>query len=244
MKHILITGASSGIGKSLALLYAQKGWQVIAGGRNQQALNDLVAQFENITPLVADLCDESAVIEAAELLPSLDLLVLNAGSCEYIDQPLAFDSALFQRVINTNLMTVAYCLNHWLSKVKQGGQLAFTSSSASFLPLPRAQAYGASKAALSYMAKTLSIDLAPHDIDVSLINPGFVQTPLTEKNDFPMPGSVSSEQAALAIFHGLNKRRHTINFPSVFTSIMSTLALLPFSWWRLFAIRYLVRKTS
>ena len=60
MKHILITGASSGIGKSLALLYAQKGWQVIAGGRNQQALNELVAQFKNITPLVADLCDESA----------------------------------------------------------------------------------------------------------------------------------------------------------------------------------------
>lgn len=244
MKTILITGASSGIGKSLAQHYSEHGWQVIAGGRNEQALNELASQYANVTPLVADLCDEQAVINAAAHLSKLDVMLLNAGSCEYVDDPVHFDAALFQRVINTNLMTVAYCLNHWLCKVKQGGQLAFTSSSASFLPLPRAQAYGASKAALSYMARTLSIDLAPHNIDVSVINPGFVETPLTDKNDFPMPGRISSEDAAKAIYHGLSKRRHTINFPSFFTLVLSMLAGLPFSWWRAFAIRNLIRKTS
>lgn len=243
MKKILITGASSGIGLALAHFYAEQGWQVIAGGRNTQALNEIAQTYDNITPLVADLCDEAAVQAAAHDIPALDILLLNAGSCEYVDEPMNFDSSLFKRVVDTNLVAVAYCLNHWLCKVKQGGQLAFTSSSASFLPLPRAQAYGASKAALSYLAKVLSIDLAPHHIAVSLINPGFVQTPLTDKNDFPMPGRITTDEAALAIYRGLSNRRHTINFPSLFTFIMSTLALMPFSWWRAFAIRYLVRKT-
>lgn len=242
MKTVLISGASSGIGEALALTLASNGWKVFAGGRNEERLNQLCQKNTNIEAIVGDVVDESQVIAMAQRLPALDMLILNAGSCEYINEPMAFDAALFKRVIDTNLVSVAYCLEHWLPKVKEYGQLAFTSSSASFLPLPRAQAYGASKSALTYLAQTMSIDLAPHHIDVSVINPGFVKTPLTDKNDFDMPGMVNVTQAAQAIIKGLDKRKHIINFPTTFTVILSLIASLPFSWWRTFAVRFLIRK--
>lgn len=242
MRTVLISGASSGIGEALALTLASNGWKVFAGGRNEERLNQLCQKNTNIEAIVGDVVDESQVIAMAQRLPALDMLILNAGSCEYINEPMAFDAALFKRVIDTNLVSVAYCLEHWLPKVKEYGQLAFTSSSASFLPLPRAQAYGASKSALTYLAQTMSIDLAPHHIDVSVINPGFVKTPLTDKNDFDMPGMVNVTQAAQAIIKGLDKRKHIINFPTTFTVILSLIASLPFSWWRTFAVRFLIRK--
>lgn len=242
MKTVLISGASSGIGEALAINFANRGWRVFAGGRNKERLDKLCQQNSNIESLVGDIVDESQVISMAETLPLLDMLILNAGSCEYINDPMAFDAALFKRVIDTNLISVAYCLQHWLPQVKEHGQLAFTSSSASFLPLSRAEAYGASKAALTYLAQTLSIDLAPHNIDVSVINPGFVKTPLTDKNDFDMPGMVDAEQAANAIIKGLEKRKHIINFPTTFTIVLSLIASLPFSWWRAFSVRFLIRK--
>ncbi len=242
MKTVLISGASSGIGEALALTLASNGWKVFAGGRNEERLNQLCQKNTNIEAIVGDVVDESQVIAMAQRLPALDMLILNAGSCEYINEPMAFDAALFKRVIDTNLVSVAYCLEYWLPKVKEYGQLAFTSSSASFLPLPRAQAYGASKSALTYLAQTMSIDLAPHHIDVSVINPGFVKTPLTDKNDFDMPGMVNVTQAAQAIIKGLDKRKHIINFPTTFTVILSLIASLPFSWWRTFAVRFLIRK--
>jgi len=242
MKTVLISGASSGIGEALAINYANLGWRVFAGGRNKERLDQLCEKNDNIQLFVCDVVDQAQVIDTAKTLPLLDMLILNAGSCEYINNPKAFDAALFKRVIDTNLISVAYCLEHWLPKLKEHGQLAFTSSSASFLPLSRAEAYGASKAALTYLAKTLSIDLAPHNIDVSVINPGFVKTPLTDKNDFDMPGMVDTEQAAKAIIKGLDKRKHTINFPTTFTIVLSLIASLPFSWWRAFSVRFLIRK--
>lgn len=243
MKRVLITGASSGIGRAVAIGYATLGWQVYAGGRSEERLTSLCACYPSIVPVIANVCVETEVAQVVDMLPALDLLILNAGSCEYIDDAKHFDGALFKRIIDTNLISVGYCLAHWLPKVKHGGQLALTSSSASFLALPRAQAYGASKAALSYLARTLSIDLAAADISVSLINPGFVETPLTNKNDFPMPGIVTTEHAAAMIIKGLKQRKHTINFPCIFIFVLSFLSLLPFSWWRAFAIRFLIRKT-
>lgn len=241
MKTVLITGASSGIGLALAKEYVARGWLVIAGGRDEQRLAKLCEQSQ-VTPLIGDLSDEAQVIEMAKQLPNVDMIILNAGTCEYVDQPLEFDAALFKRVIDTNLIAVAYCLAHWLKKIKPQGQLAFTSSSASMLPLPRAQAYGASKAAVTYLAKTLNLDLAPYGIDVSVINPGFVQTPLTDKNDFSMPGMIDSQQAAARIANGLDKRTHQINFPKRLTWFLTLLGALPFSWWRAFAVRFLIRK--
>lgn len=235
MKTLLITGASSGIGASIALLYAQNGFMVFAGGRNQERLNNLSAQHPNITTFSCDLTSKESIRNISENIPKLDILLLNAGGCEYIDDAINFDGDLFARVITNNLISIGYCLEAWLKLVKADGQLAITSSCASFLPLPRAEAYGASKAALTYLAKTLSIDLKPKKINVSVINPGFVQTSLTDKNTFKMPCIITADTAAQYIFKGLSHKRAEINFPKRFTYTLKILSLLPFPIWRYLA---------
>ncbi|MGO1189692.1 MULTISPECIES: SDR family NAD(P)-dependent oxidoreductase [Vibrio] len=234
---VLITGASSGIGRSLALVYAQAGYQVFAGGRSQERLSEICSQHSNIETLICDLTEPEALKAASINLPNLDVLILNAGTCEYIDDAKQFDGELFARVINANLTSVGYCLDAWLPLVKSGGNLAITSSSAAFLPLPRAEAYGASKAALTYLARTLSIDLKPNNIHVSVIHPGFVKTPLTDKNSFPMPFLTSTEEAAQAIFKGIKLNKSDIHFPRIFTWLLKTLSLLPFPCWKILASR-------
>ena len=124
-----------------------------------------------------------------------------------------------------------------LKNLRPHGNLAFTSSSAAFLPLTRTQAYGASKAGLNYLAKSLSIDLKPHDINVSVINPGFVRTPLTDKNTFTMPGIISSELAANSIIAGIDKNKSEINIPFFFTFVMKLFSLFPFYIWQKLALR-------
>lgn len=235
--NILITGASSGIGRALALHYANAGYQVWAGGRSMEKLQQLCEQHQNILPLLCDITDFDAVKASASQLPPLDILLLNAGTCEYIDNAKQFDGALFERVINANLISIGYCLEAWLPRVKQGGNLAITSSSASFLPLPRAEAYGASKAAATYLARTLSIDMKKDNIHVSVIHPGFVKTPLTDKNDFSMPFLTSPEKAADIIFKGINNNKNEIHFPRIFTWLLKAFALLPFPLWKILAVR-------
>lgn len=243
MKTILITGASSGIGAAVAKHFAINNFKVYAGGRNQQRLDELAATNENIITFTCDLTNKESIKNIPIDFDALDILLLNAGDCEYIDDPVNFDGDLFARVITTNLISVGYCLDVWLKLVKPNGQLAITSSSASFLPLPRAEAYGASKAALNYLTKTLSIDLQQHNINVSLINPGFVQTQLTDKNNFAMPSIITAEQAAIYIADGIAKRKSEINFPSRFTYFLKALTALPFFIWK-FLISKTIKRTS
>ncbi|WP_445778741.1 SDR family NAD(P)-dependent oxidoreductase [Shewanella sp.] len=228
---VLITGASSGIGLALAQYYVNKGFAVIACGRNAKALQSIIGA----TPLSFDITDNAQVKAVAEQLSQLlrqhdwqlQQVILNAGSCEYIDNALRFDSALFARVINTNVVAMGYCLEHFLPLVGQGGQLGLMSSSATYLPFPRAEAYGASKAAISYLGRSLRVDLAQHDIGVSVICPGFVKTPLTDKNDFAMPMQITAQQAAVAIFKGMQTQRKEIHFPGKFTWLLKLASLLP-----------------
>ncbi|MEH6465259.1 MAG: SDR family NAD(P)-dependent oxidoreductase [Shewanella psychromarinicola] len=228
---VLITGASSGIGLALAQHYIRQGFAVIACGRNEQNL----AKISSATPLVFDITDigqvSAASLHLQQLLKDngwkLHHIILNAGSCEYIDDPLHFDSALFSRVINTNVVAMGYCLEHFLPLLSRGAQLGLMSSSATYLPFPRAEAYGASKAAIGYLGRSLRVDLAQHGIGVSVICPGFVKTPLTAKNDFTMPMQISAEQAATEIFNGMQRQRREIHFPTKFTWLLKLASLLP-----------------
>ena len=237
-KTLLLTGATSGIGEALCEQYASLGWNVIACGRNSEKLG-LLASHSKVTTMQLDLTDELQVTDAFSSLPKLDLVILNAGSCEYIDDAQHFDGQLFARVINTNLISVGYCLQALLPNIVAGGQLALVGSSSSILPFSRAQAYGASKAGIAYLASSLAIDLKKHNIDVSLIRPGFVKTPLTDKNDFNMPMCISSEEASDFIVNGLNKRQFDIHFPKKFTLILKTIAFLPENIWHWFSARTL-----
>ncbi|MGL4826752.1 MAG: SDR family NAD(P)-dependent oxidoreductase [Vibrionaceae bacterium] len=242
MKRILITGATSGIGKQLAIDYQKAGWQVWGSGRNNERLQALAQA--GIFPLHLDgrVAEKSA--QLASKLPPLDLLILNAGDCEYIDMENGFDSALFARVIENNVIATGHTLAAFLPLLKQGGRLAIVSSSVTWLPLPRAQAYGASKAALDYLANSLRIELAEKEIGVTLIKPGFVKTPLSDKNTFAMPCLLDVEQASLRIQQGLTAGRHEIAFPRRLIWPMRLLGALPHSLWLALALSWFSKRNK
>ncbi len=226
---MLITGASSGIGLQLAIDYARD-HQVIACGRDaaklQHALDNVACHH-----LCFDIGNRASVLAACADLPPLDLVILNAGTCEYIDDVKHFDGELFERVVRANLVGTGYCLEALMPKIAPGGQLALMSSTATYLPFSRAQAYGASKAGIDYLANSLAIDCKPLNIRVSNIKPCFVDTPLTQKNNFPMPGRITAAQASNYIRRGLAKGKREIAFTPIFVLGLKLLQLLPFNVW-------------
>ena len=154
-----------------------------------------------------------------------------------------FDSALVQRVMRANVESVAISIEAVLPLLRNStrGHLAVVGSSAAYLPLPRAEAYGASKAAIAYMVEALRIDLSRENIAVSLVCPGFVKTSLTDLNDFPMPFRISVQQASDYIRKGLLKKKAEVHFPKRFTYILKLLTLLPGPIWTVIG-RQLVNK--
>lgn len=235
MKHVLITGASSGIGQQLALDYARNGWDVLACGRDEQRLHALAAAFPTIRTATFDITNLEDTQQALNGVTA-DLVILSAGTCEYLDHGVV-EADKVRRVLTTNVMGPVNCLSVLLPQLANGSHLALIGSTASLVPLPRAEAYGASKAALAYFARSLSLDLQARNITVSLILPGFVDTPLTARNDFPMPMLISVAQASEAIRRGLEKKKREIAFPLRFALLLKAISVLPQSWQRLLASR-------
>ncbi|MFB9215087.1 SDR family NAD(P)-dependent oxidoreductase [Vibrio sinaloensis] len=230
MSCVFITGATSGIGLQLTKDYAQAGWQVIACGRNKDKLKELQDTHHTVTGLAFDVTDlDAAKAALKDLTPEPQLWILNAGDCEYIDDGV-IDAALVKRVFDINVIGLVNTIEACQPRFSLGHRVAIVGSIASEMALPRAEAYGASKAAVSYLARTLQVDLRPKGVEVSVIYPGFVATPLTDKNTFPMPMMVSVEEASQAIRLGLSKGRPHIYFPAKFTSILRLIGLLPYRW--------------
>ncbi len=227
---VLITGATSGIGEQLALDYHNQGHEVWAFGRNKEALSKL-AKIGLHTAQV-DLSKREETLQWFKSLTSLDLAILSAGTCEYIDLP-EFDSALIARVMRGNVESMAVSIEGVLPLLRKGNRphLVGVGSSVTYLPLPRSEAYGASKAALAYMLDTLRIDLYEENITVSHVCPGFVKTPLTDKNDFPMPMRITTKEASDAIRKGIEERKTEIHFPKKFTYTLKVLSLIPNRLW-------------
>ncbi|HMB16739.1 MAG TPA: SDR family NAD(P)-dependent oxidoreductase, partial [Pelovirga sp.] len=228
--RILITGATSGIGRQLARDYHAAGHEVWALGRSPEALAELAQQGLHTGQVDLEKREETLAWFAG--IEKLDLAILAAGNCEYVDLP-AFDSALVARVMRANVESLAHSIEGALPALRKGQRphLVGIGSSAAYLPLPRAEAYGASKAAVAYLLDTLRIDLAAEGIRVSHVAPGFVKTPLTDRNDFPMPCLVTAEQASTAIRKGIAGGKKEIHFPRRFTVAMKLLSLLPRTVW-------------
>lgn len=241
VKRIWITGAGSGIGRSVALYYAAQGHSVIISGRTLDKLEQVAAEATelsgNIVPLVFDVTDTDSVEKASAALAQsteyLDLVILNAGACEYIKNGL-LDPTLFKRVLDTNFFGMINSINAalpLLRKAPQRPHLAGVCSLAAFIGFPRAEAYGASKAAARYLLHSVRTDYSEL-MDVTVINPGFVTTPMTAANDFPMPFEMTADEAAKRIGHALLKRPLEFNFPRRLTATLRLAQLFKGIWYK------------
>ena len=228
--HILITGATSGIGKQLAKDYLLADHHVYAVGRDDEALAELQALGAETIDL--DLMDREKVIEAFEKIDNVDLAICGAGMCEYLDMP-NFDSSVFMKVMSVNMGTLSHAIEGVLPKlIASKGRLVGIGSASAYVPFARAEAYGSSKAAIHYLMKTLQISLAPHDVSVSLVVPGFVETPMTKQNDFSMPFIQTPAQASKAIRDGIESGYDVIEFPKKLTMPLKALGTLPDLVWQ------------
>ncbi|MGQ4275771.1 SDR family NAD(P)-dependent oxidoreductase [Pseudidiomarina sp. E22-M8] len=228
--NILITGATSGIGKQLALDYAAAGHHVVACGRNEQALTALQQQFPDvIAGQQLDITDAATTVQNLRGYTDVDLVILVAGVCEYVDMN-EFNADLFARVFEVNVVGTMRCVEGLLPNLKRGSKLVIVGSTARLLPFAKAEAYGGSKAAIHYITRSLQIDLEERGIKVLSVSPGFVETPMTEQNDFEMPMQVSVEFAAEFIRNGIEKNRLDITFPRTFGWFLKLASRLPQSW--------------
>lgn len=223
--NILITGATSGIGEQLVRDYAAAGHQLWACGRNASKLATLAA--DNIKTLCFDVSDYSSCQQHFTQVPALDLVILSAGTCEYIDDAQHFSAELVERVMAVNFFGMMYCAQVLLPQLNAGSKLVFIDSMSRLLPFSRAQAYGASKAAIHYFATSLAVDLHASGIEVVTVSPGFVKTPMTDANDFAMPMRISVTQASASLRQQLAAGQRHIYFPRLFGWILRLLHLLP-----------------
>ncbi|BAO80152.1 dehydrogenase with different specificities related to short-chain alcohol dehydrogenase [Serpentinimonas raichei] len=234
-RTVWLVGASSGIGRALASALHARGARVVLSARQAQALQDFVAQHPGSLALPLDASDPDQVRHAAQTLLQagpIDLVCYLAGYY----QPMRasdFDLAQALRHQEVNLSGAWYVLDALLPALlaRRAGHISLVSSVAGFRGLPKSLAYGPTKAALINLAETLYLDLHPQGLGVSLINPGFVATPMTAQNDFTMPALITPEQAAAAILQGWAAGDFHIHFPKRFTRLMQLLRLLPYRWY-------------
>lgn len=228
---IVITGASSGIGRETASYYAKQGWTVYAIARSADKLAELAAEHpQRIIPVSLDLTNIESMQSWLLSLPAsvnFDVVLLNAGNCEYVEAK-DLDLAAFERTFAINFQAVVASTKLLLPSLKAGNTLAIVSSMAHFFPFTRSEAYGASKAAVSYFAESLRVDLADTGIKVCLIEPGFIDTPLTQKNDFDMPFLMPVATAAKRIFDGINAGKLRLRFPRRLGYLLKALSMLPY----------------
>lgn len=231
MKRYWITGASSGIGSALALALAARGDTVFASARSVDKLDRLVAASPSkIVALQCDVQDDAQVLAAIrqiEAAGGLDVAILNAGICEYVDvlQP---DIEMFDRVMQTNFIGVVRTAFAALPMLRESrGRIVGVVSAAAYSGMPRAEAYGSSKAAVSHFLEALRVDVAASGVKVTSAFPGFVETPLSDRNDFPMPMRISSDQAASTIVKAIDRETDEVHFPWFFCAILRLIARAP-----------------
>lgn len=229
-KTAWITGASTGIGRDIALRLAAAGVKVAASARSAEKLQEL---GPNVLTLPLDVTDPAACRAAVERIESelgpINLAVLGAGTYA----PVAIDDldpARFAHMMGTNYMGVVNCLAALAPAMiaRRSGHISWIASVAGYMGLPKAAAYGPTKAALINLAESLHPEMRERGVLVSVINPGFVETPLTSQNDFVMPFLMKPEDAARRTIEGLAAGRFEVAYPRRFVAILKSVRLLPY----------------
>ena len=232
-KVVWITGASSGIGKSLALKFAKEGWQVAISARRDNLLKDLSDNNQNIHSFPLDVTDsekcKTVSNEIIQKLKNIEICVFGTG----IHDPQSekkLNLEKIRKIMEVNFFGTINSINSVYNyfKEKKSGHISIVSSVAGYRGLPAGGAYCASKAALTNYAESLYFDMKRFNVRVSVVSPGFIKTPMTDQNDFPMPMIKSAEFAADKIFKGLTQSKaFEIHFPKKFTFIMKILKIMP-----------------
>lgn len=231
-KTVWLVGASSGIGLATARALHARGARVAVSARKAQALHEFVQSHPGALALPLDVTDVHAVREAAGTLAQggpPDLVAYCAG--HYVSQrAFEFDLAQMRLHQDINYTGALHVLDAVLPGMLARGQghLSLVASVAGYRGLPRSLAYGPTKAALINLAENLYADLHPRGLGVSVVNPGFVQTPLTAQNPFPMPALITPEQAAWDMIDGWQRGQFEIHFPKRFTRWMKIWRWLPY----------------
>ena len=231
-KNVWLLGASSGIGQATAHALHAQGAKVFVSARNAKALDEFVQGHPGAVALALDATDRAAVHAAAQTVLAtgkLDLVMYCAGYYK-AQRATGFDLADMLRHNEVNYCGALYLLDAVLPALlaQKSGHISLTGSVAGYTGLPQSLAYGPTKAALINLTETLYLDLKDSGIGVSLVCPGFVETPLTAQNEFAMPALITPTQAADEILSGWRKGAFEIHFPKRFTLWMKFLRLLPY----------------
>jgi NAD(P)-dependent dehydrogenase (short-subunit alcohol dehydrogenase family) len=237
-KTVWLVGASTGIGRATAELLHRRGAKVVVSARSQQALAQFTSQHAGSEAIALDATDRTAMHAAAAHIiqqhGGIDLAMYCAGTYRAM-RATAFDLDVALQHMRVNYDGALVMLDAVLpallaqGKSGRGGHLSLVSSVAGFRGLPNSLAYGPTKAALINLAETLYLDLQPLGLGVSVVNPGFVETPLTAQNEFKMPALITPAQAAREIVQGWEGGEFEIHFPKRFTRWLKGLRLLPYT---------------
>jgi NAD(P)-dependent dehydrogenase (short-subunit alcohol dehydrogenase family) len=238
-KRVWLIGASSGIGLATAEALHARGAQVIVSARRQAPLDAFVRRHAGSQALALDTTDRAATAAAAHTLLAdgpLDLVCYCAGTYSPMRATaIDLDVLLRHQQVNlTGALHVLAAVVPALLRAAQAGRsphLSLVASVAGLRGLPQGLAYGPTKAALIHLAETLYLDLSTSGVGVSVVNPGFVDTPLTAGNAFPMPALITPQQAASAMLRGWARGDFEMHFPRRFTGLLKLMQLLPYRWY-------------
>ena len=232
-KVIWITGASSGIGKALALKFANENWSVAISARRENILKEISESHENIKSFPLDVTDQAKCKEVFEQIKShygdVDICFFSTGTWNPKKEK-DIDVEQIENVFKVNFFGTVNSIKavEEYFKNKNGGIITIVSSIAGYRGLPNSTGYGPSKSALNNLAESLYFDFGRHNVRVCLVSPGFIKTPMTDKNDFKMPFLKTSEFAADKIYDGLiNQNNFEIHFPKQLTLTLKLFGLLP-----------------
>jgi short-subunit dehydrogenase len=232
-KRVWLVGASTGIGRAVAEKLHGLGAQVIVSARSLAPLQELAQKHAGLQTIALDATDPIAVNAAAAQLQqngALDVVMYCAGMYQPLRAQDMTGDVMAQHM-QVNYLGAVYVTQAVLPAMlaAKKGHLSYVSSVAGFRGLPKSLAYGPTKAALINMAEALYIDLHDEGVDVSIINPGFVETPLTSKNTFHMPALIKPDQAATEIIAGWEAGQFEMHFPKRFTTWLKVLRSAPYT---------------